>query len=399
MNELMSLAENKSTIEQKRTDDNISSLLKRITSRDTYFVLFPKQLERLKQISEAIFKLANETLLEVIKRDEVESWMESRYGVVKSLWKNSQAGINIARFDFAWDQEKNFKILELNVGSSSGWAFASLIEKEASAEKIGVPLAPSSIFLATYLLNKLGSKIAIIIIDTFTEHDIMIRQIESMGGEIKVFNLSEVNFQDIINFAPTGIFWKAHTGLVDHSDMILKLANLRLPQLPSFESMFIAGDKSFLAILSDRDTTGAIPKTYVMSKNDLSKNLNFFEQHKAVLKAGDSIRGRDVILGKNFKDSWEDKLREIMNSNREWIIQELCYLQNTKDNRFEDITVFIADGVVQGFGSRISSSEVVNASHGGFGQSVVLNDATGLLICSSIILKNFNDQSEARGKG
>ncbi|CAG8825717.1 14933_t:CDS:1, partial [Dentiscutata erythropus] len=145
-----------------------------------------------------------------------------------------------------------------------------------------------------------------------------------------------------------------------------------LPQLPSFESMFIAGDKSFLAILNDRDITGAIPKTYVLSKNDLAKNLNIFEQHKAVLKAGNSSRGNEVILGKNFKNSWKDKLKEIMNSNKEWIVQELCYLQNTKDNRYEDIIVFVADGVVQGIGSRISSKEIVNIRQGGFAQSVVL---------------------------
>ncbi|CAG8466133.1 6242_t:CDS:1 [Dentiscutata heterogama] len=371
MSELMSLTENKPRIEQKGTDDYSLNALKKVASRDTYIVLSPKQLERLKQISEAIFKLANETLLEIIKQDEVESWMESRYGVVKSLWKNGQTGINLARFDFAWDQEKNFKILEMNTGSSAGWLFSGLICKEASAEKIGVPLAPPTMFLAVYLLNKLGSKIAVIIKDSFLERDFFISQIESMGGEAKVFSIIEANFQDIVDYAPTGIYWKC-VGAVEHSDIILKLSNLKLPQIPSFESMFISGDKSFLAILSDRDITGAIPKTYVLSKNDISKNLNFFEQHKAVLKAGDSSRGREVILGKNYKNSWEDKLREIMNSNKEWIIQELCYLQNTKDNRYEDIAVFIVDGVVQGFGSRISSDEILNASKVGFGQSVVL---------------------------
>ncbi|CAG8762032.1 1228_t:CDS:1 [Dentiscutata erythropus] len=368
----MSLTENKSMIEQKRTEYYYLSFLKTRASIDTYFVLSPKQLERLKQISEAIFKLANETLLEIIKQNEVESWMESRYGVVKSLWKNGQTGINLARFDFAWDQEKNFKILELNTGSCSGWIFSDLVEKEASADKIGVPLAPPTMSYTNYVLNKLGSKIAIIIIVPVPECDLLIKQIVSMGGEAKSFYLTEVGFQDIIEFKPTGIFWKCHSGLVDHSELILKLSNLRLPQLPSFESMFISGDKSFLAILNDRDITGAIPKTYVVSKNNLIKNLNFLEQHKAVLKAGDSSRGKEVVLGKNIKNSWEDKLKEIMNSNKEWIMQELCYLQNTKDNRYEDISVFIIDGVVQGFSSRISFNEIVNVGHGGFRQSVIL---------------------------
>ncbi|CAG8777807.1 14682_t:CDS:1 [Gigaspora margarita] len=357
MNDLMSLV-----------DDNF---LKMVT-RDTYFVLSPNQLEKLKQISEAVFKLANEALLEIVNQNEIESWMESRYGVVKSLWKNGQTGMNLARIDFAWDQQKNLKVLELNTGNCSGWVFSSLTEKVASADKIGIPLAPPPTFYANYVLNKLGPKIAIIVLYEVPECDLVAKQIESLGGEAKVIYLSEVGVQDIIDFAPTGLLWRSHTGLVDHSELILKLSKLRLPQIPSFESMFISGDKSFLAVLSDRDTTGAIPKTCVLLKNDLMKNLNFMEQHKAVLKAGDSSRGREVVLGKNFKSSWENKLKEIMNSNKEWIVQELCYLQNTKDNKYEDIAVFVADGVVQGFMSRISANEIVNVVQGGFIQSVVL---------------------------
>ncbi|CAG8542616.1 65_t:CDS:2 [Gigaspora margarita] len=315
MNELMPLV-----------DDNF---LKKVT-RDTYFVLSPNQLEKLKLISEAVFKLANEALLEIVNQNEVESWMESRYG------------INLARIDFARDQQKNLKVLELNTGSCSGWVFSSLTEKVASADKIGIPLAPPPTFYANYVLKKLGPKIAIIICYEVPECDLVVRQIESLGGKAKVIYLSEVGVQDIIDFAPTGLF------------------------------MFISGDKSFLAVLNDRDTAGAIPKTCVLLKNDLTKNLNFMEQHKAVLKAGDSSRGREVVLGKNFKSSWENKLKEIMNFNKEWIVQELCYLQNTKDNKYEDIAVFVADGVVQGFMSRISANEIVNVVQGGFRQSVVL---------------------------
>ncbi|CAG8741687.1 13395_t:CDS:2 [Gigaspora margarita] len=250
-------------------DDN----LLKTESRDSYFVLSPIQFEKLKQISEAVFKLANETLLEIVNQNEVESWIESRYGVVKSLWKNE------------------LKVEELNTGSGSGWVRSSLTKKVASADKIGIPLAPPPTFYANYVLYKLGPKIAIIITEAVPECDFVARQIECLGGEAKVIYLSEV---------------------------------------------------------IDKYTTGAIPKTYVLLTNDLTKNLNFMEQNKAVLKA------------------------EIMNSNKEWIIQELCYLQNTKDNRYEDISVFVVDGVVQGFMSRISANEIVNVEQGGFFQSVVL---------------------------
>ncbi|CAG8769448.1 1711_t:CDS:1, partial [Dentiscutata heterogama] len=182
---------NTSRIEQKETDDNYLNLLKTVPIRDTYFVLSPKQLERLKLISEAVFKLANETLLEIIKQNEVESWMESKYDVVKSLWKNGQTGINLMRIDFAWDQENNFKILELNTAHQVGWIITSLVEKEASVDKIGTPLAPQLTFLANYVFKKLGPKIAIIILTPNVEYDLLARQIESLGGKAKIIYLSE----------------------------------------------------------------------------------------------------------------------------------------------------------------------------------------------------------------
>ena len=37
-------------------------------------------------------------------------------------------------------------------------------------------------------------------------------------------------------------------------------------------------------------------------------------------------------------------------------MQELCYLKNAEDGRYEDITVFLADGLVKGVSSRISAT-------------------------------------------
>src|ERR1700722_13880550 len=132
-------------------------------SRSTYFVLSLSQLDELKQISERIFKLANETLLHIIQQKEVEPWLESRYGVVKSLWKKGQVGINLLRIDFAWNKAGKLQVLELNTSSHSGWIKSGLIEQESAAEKIGIPLAPKPMFYAKYLLEKLGPKIAIMV--------------------------------------------------------------------------------------------------------------------------------------------------------------------------------------------------------------------------------------------
>jgi hypothetical protein len=96
---------------------------------------------------------------------------------------------------------------------------------------------------------------------------------------------------------------------------VLKLSELGLPQLPSFESLFIVGDKSFLAILSERDETSLIPSTYVLSKDNLDQNINFLAKDKAVLKRGDSGNGEGIEFGKNFTESsWRNRINEVMKS-------------------------------------------------------------------------------------
>jgi hypothetical protein len=77
-------------------------------NRDVYFVLSPAQFEKLKSISETIFKLTNEVLLDIVQQKIfAENWIEARYGTVKSLWSNGKTGVNLMRIDFAWDSEGN----------------------------------------------------------------------------------------------------------------------------------------------------------------------------------------------------------------------------------------------------------------------------------------------------
>ena len=349
-------------------------------SQDTYFVLSNTQLKKLKQISETIFRLTNETLLDIVKQKNLEPWIEDRYGIVESLWRNDQIGVNLMRIDYAWDQGGNFKVLELNTASHSGWIKSGLTEQEASAEKVGMPLAPELTFYAQYLLKRLGSRIAIIVIreDYKEKHKELTNwlsaQIEALGGKCQITYLSENNIQKILNFNPSGIFWKSNSKLVEYSELVFKLTKLGLPQIPSFVSLFITGDKAFLATLREKDTSGAIPPTYVLSKTDLAKNFGLLAKDKAVLKPGDLSRGEGIKFGKHFEESaWQNEIEAATNSREEWVMQELCYLKNAEDGRYEDITVFLADGLVKGVSSRISANEITNVSLGGLWQSVVLN--------------------------
>ncbi|CAG8840604.1 11200_t:CDS:2, partial [Racocetra persica] len=160
---------------------------------------------------------------------------------------------------------------------------------------------------------------------------LLLPQLENLGGKGRIIALSEAALAEVSDFAPTGLFWRCHAALVEHSELVLQLAKLGLPQISSFESLFIAGDKSFLTVLKKRDIAGTIPQTYVLSKNDLG-----------------------VFLGKNFTNqAWEEKIKE--------------------DGKYQDITVFLADGVVRGIGSRVSDQEIVNVAQGGQRQAVVLS--------------------------
>ncbi|CAG8812079.1 35730_t:CDS:1, partial [Racocetra persica] len=196
---------------------------------------------------------------------------------------------------------------------------SGLIEQKSAADKIGIPLAPKPLFYSKYVLEKLGPKIAIMVKGTeySKELDLLLPQLESLGGKGRIIALSETALAEVSDFAPTGLFWRCHAALVEHSELVLQLAKLGLPQISSFESLFISGDKSFLTILKKRDTTGTIPQTYVLSKNDLAQNLNLLVKDRSVLKPGDSARGEGVFLGKNFTNqAWEKKIKEVMNSQK-----------------------------------------------------------------------------------
>ena len=103
--------------------------------------------------------------------------------------------------------------------------------------------------------------------------------------------------------------------MIGYAELVLKLSELGLPQLPSFESLFIAGDKSFLATLKDKDESSLIPPTCVLSKDDLDQNISFLEKDKSVLKPGDLGNGEGIEFGKNFTESsWRDKISRTMKS-------------------------------------------------------------------------------------
>jgi glutathione synthase/RimK-type ligase-like ATP-grasp enzyme len=122
------------------------------------------------------------------------------------------------------------------------------------------------------------------------ELQLVAQQIESLGGQGQVFCLSENTLAEIKNFSPTGLLWRSDSW-IGHAELVLKLAELGLPQIPSFESIFIAGDKSFLNTLKEKNDTDLIPATYILSKNDLEQNLSFLAKDQAVLKPGDFGNG------------------------------------------------------------------------------------------------------------
>ena len=181
-------------------------------SKNTQFALSPAQLVQIKEAAETVFKLTNETWLEMVKQKNFPSWMNLHYGAVKSLWENSQTGLSLMRIDFAWDQVGNLKVLELNASSQTGWIICHLAEKAIQTEKIGQPLAPQPFFYSKYIWENLGPKVAIIFPPEYSkdlssqELRLIVQQIESLGGQARTFCLSETTLAEIINFALPACF-------------------------------------------------------------------------------------------------------------------------------------------------------------------------------------------------
>ncbi|CAO3637584.1 unnamed protein product [Cunninghamella blakesleeana] len=365
-----------------------------------YFPLTVKEYQNIKSVSEYVYQLANNTLLETVQketRDEVdEKWMESIYHPVKSLWSKPPStttskpkGINLMRVDYAWDHEGNLKVLELNTSAQGGWVIHYMQPQSPYLEAYGKPLPPPREFLANYLINKLGKRIVYLVYRKKAceeENDLIVKQIKALGGDCLLLpflpddsdEMSEDRMnqlmQAIHEYQPTGIHMLFIPKIVDYADKLIQIANLNLPQSVSYESMFIAGDKSFLQTLHKKDERNVIPKSFVLDKSDLDKNLHLIEKDHAVLKPGDLALGINVLFGKNCDDdTWKQHIQNAMASDNYWIMQELCYLKK-KNDRFEDLICYIADGEVVGIASRSSPSEIVNVYAGGRVQPVVLSE-------------------------
>ncbi|CAO3637608.1 unnamed protein product [Cunninghamella blakesleeana] len=361
-----------------------------------YFKLTENEYQNVKSVSEYVYQLANNTLLETIQKEkwdeEDEKWIESRYHPVKSLWAKNRTttsntkGINLMRIDYAWDQEGNLKVLEINTCAQGGWILQSIKPELPYLETIGKPLPPPKGFIANYLVSKLGKRILFLVckMKNFRgEHNLITEQIKELGGEclVRPFipddgenkeNHMKQLMQDIHQFQPTGIHSRLVPRVVNLADSVIQIANLNLPQCISYESLFIAGDKSFLQLLHRKDERNVIPKSFVLDKSDLDKNLHLIEKDLAVLKPGDLALGMDIQFGKNCDDdTWKQHIQKAMASDNCWIMQELCYLKR-KNGKFEDLVCYIADGEVKAVGSRISSSEIVNVFAGGSWQSAVI---------------------------
>ncbi|CAO3637600.1 unnamed protein product [Cunninghamella blakesleeana] len=365
----------------------------KITEID-YFKLTEKEYQNVKSVSEYVYQLANNTLLETIQKkkweEEDEKWIESRYHPVKSLWSNHRTthhakGINLVRIDYAWDQEGNLKVLEINTSGQGGWIPHAINPEFPYFETIGKPLPPPKGFITNYLINKLGKRILILCCSSNVkeEHRLMMKEIKELGGECLRLSLLPDNnenkenhikqlMQDIHQFQPTGIHMRLLARMVFYSDYITQIANLNLPQCVSYESIFIAGDKSFLQLLHKKDERNVIPKTFILDKSDLDKNLSLIEKDLAVLKPGDLGLGMGIQFGKNCDDdTWKQHIQKAMASDSYWVMQELCYLKR-KNDKFVDLICYIADGEVINIASRTSLNEIVNVFAGGSLQPAVI---------------------------
>lgn len=282
------------------------------------------------------------------------------------------------RIDFCWDEKKNFRVMELNSACPGGWIKTEKVSKRLNIERYGRSLAPEYMFFSKYLMKKLGLRIIIITLgsDYSNELEMLSEEIILLGGKCFIIDPLKVSVQEIVRHNPTGFFWKSDPlRMLRHPELMVELANLNLPQISSFESQLIAEDKSILTLLQDKDETGSVLKTFNISKEDISINLNFFEQNNSVLKPSMLTRGVDILFGKDYDpETWRLLIENAMISEFTWIMQEAGILRKTSEGMNGDIAVFIADGIVVGAFSRISEDMVTNVGNKGYHQPVVISE-------------------------
>lgn len=249
------------------------------------------------------------------------------------------------------------------------------------------------------LKNKLNNKEeyikgnSIAILSSYTENDVLdndkhsnieivelkmlIEKINYIGKECKIITLDENIIYKIKEYNPTGIYWRGNHSIKKDINISFKEIYIEIDkqykQIPSFGSLFVSDNKSFLKDIKN-DIKDVIPKTFNPFKNNI-KNLikdNF------VVKPDNSCAGQNITFGKDYdEESWNKHLNNIKNKPYDWVLQEICELKKDDENNYFDIAVYISNnnnGKVEGYISRTSKNKIVNVGNGGFLKPVVLNE-------------------------
>lgn len=323
----------------------------------------------LEETSIYIYKLVNKTL--------------------KNKLKNNKESINLMRIDYAWDENGNLKVLELNTAGQQGWILIKESEKKITKDDT---LSPNPNFLPNYLIDTLGNNIAII--SNYTENDILdndthsnieiielkllIEKIKCIGKKCKIITLDENIIDKINKYNPTGVYWRGNHSIKKELDIsfkknIYKEINKKYKQIPSFGSLFESDNKSFLKDIKG-DIKNVIPKTFNPFKNNI-KNLL---KDELVLKPNNSSGGENIIFGEDCNDYlWKNYLNNIITKPDDWILQQKCNLKKDKEGNYFDIAVYISNaknGTIEGYISRTSKDKIVNIGHGGFLKPVILDN-------------------------
>ncbi len=91
-------------------------------------------------------------------------------------------------------------------------------------------------------------------------------------------------------------------------DILSKISKLKLPQIPTFGSLFESDNKSFLKYLND-DKKNAIPKTF----NPSEYNIRDLPKNEIVLKPDNSSAGENIIFGEDCnEDLWNEYLKKVL---------------------------------------------------------------------------------------
>jgi hypothetical protein len=341
-----------------------------------------QEWSRLCEFAEGVRDAARSTVNRLLDGElERPAWIEQRYGPLLGLALRKGPGsgrIPIMRLDLAWTGAGEARVLEFNSACPGGFVFAPRVAEKMGAESFGRSVAPARGRFARFLMEELGSRVAVVTWGSSYsfELDTLVAEIGELGGDAVVLDPSRDDGAALRAFRPTGLYWKSDPlRLLHDADAVAAMVG-DLPSLSPFDAMTFVEDKSFVSFVAEHSAVPVGPPAIELTGRSTADVLAWRPREQAVLKPTNLTRGEGIVVGALHTDAeWAGLVHDAVRSATPWLVQERLQLRSDPAAGLHgDISVFLLGGDVVGAMARKSSERVINIGRTGMLQSVVVTD-------------------------